>query len=294
MLAAGLAAPALAEPAVKDKLVAQVQDVGGPFDLKMDVYLPAAKGAPTPLVLYLHGKGGSYNQARDPIAQRVAGMTASGFAVARIDYRPSGRMPGMLFDAKAYIRYFRAHAAEYNVDPHRIAVWGVSRGGNLAAMLAASGDVKALEGDVGGNVGQSSRVDAAVIFFPLTDIFLNTDPKVAEMLPQYLGTSDAQSAEIIRAYKAHDTKSPSWKYVEQVEAVNPMNYIDKNSPPALITCGSNDTGNPIVNSSAMYDKYVEKGVAASFYMYSLGTHGHVGEDIETASVEWLERHLPPP
>ena len=143
-LSAGLACMLLARPAsaqipdVADIAVAQIDDLGTPFDLKAHLYRPAG-ASDGPLVLYIHGKGGSYNDPRDQVFKRVlAGMLSHGIAVARMDYRRSGRMPQMLMDTKAYIRFFRAHAREYHLDPHRFGIWGVSRGGNLAAILAVA------------------------------------------------------------------------------------------------------------------------------------------------------------
>ena len=131
VLAAAWSGPALAAPSVRDILVARIDDLGKPFDLRANLYLPAGpKGASAPLVLYIHGKGGSYNAPKDRLAALAESLAGSGIAVATIDYRPSGRMPAMLFDTKAYIRYFRAHAAQYNLDPARFAIWGVSRGGD--------------------------------------------------------------------------------------------------------------------------------------------------------------------
>src|SRR5262249_42423551 len=125
--------------AYPDIQVATIDDLGTPMELKASLYLPTPmmRPYPMPLLLYIHGKGGAYNDPPDKVLQRVlTAMTNRGFAVARIDYRKSGRMPAMLFDTKAYIRFFRANAAKYNIDPNRIGIWGVSRGGNLAAMLA--------------------------------------------------------------------------------------------------------------------------------------------------------------
>ena len=130
--------------------------------------------------------------------------------------------------------------AQYHLDPHRFGIWGVSRGGNLAAMLAVTGDVKALEGDVGGNSSQSSLLQASVVESPLTDMFLSTDEKAASMFGDYLGTNDADSRAIVAAYRRHDTASPHWKDVERIEQVNPLNYVAKDSPPALIICGGLD------------------------------------------------------
>ena len=296
------ALPAGAQPAVPDTAdiaVARIDDLGMPFDLKANLYLPAPpRDAAMPLLLYIHGKGGSYNDPRDQVVQRVlAVMRAKGIAVARVDYRRSGRMPQMLFDTKAYIRFFRANAARYNIDPKRIGIWGVSRGGNLAAMLAVTGDIKELEGDVGGNSVQSSLLQASVIESPLTDMFLSTDEKAASMFGDYLGTNETDSKAIVAAYRKHDAQSPWWKEVLRIEQVNPLNYVKKDSPPALIACGGLDPANVILNCSAMFDKYIQQGATVSYYALSTGTHVRVGSDIETAAADWLAERLaknPPP
>lgn len=290
-------APANRAPDIADIAVARIDDLGASFDLKAHLYLPPRAGN-VPLVLYIHGKGGSYNDPRDQVFGRVlAGMLAHGIAVARMDYRRSGRMPAMLMDTKAYIRFFRAHAAQYHLDPHRFGIWGVSRGGNLAAMLAVTGDVKALEGDVGGNSDQSSLLQASVVESPLTDMFLSSDEKAASMFGDYLGTNDADSRAIVAAYRKHDTASPHWKEVERIEQVNPLNYVGKSSPPALILCGGLDPSNVILNCSAFFDKYIQAGAPASYYALSTGTHVRVGTAIEQAAITWLSERLsanPPP
>jgi acetyl esterase/lipase len=285
-------APPLPTPATADVAVAGIDDLGKPMDLKANVWLPAApssaaKGVPAPLLLYIHGKGGSYRVAGDRVARMVIGLTAKGFAVATIDYRLSGRMPQMLMDTKAYVRYFRAHARDFNIDPGRIGIWGVSRGGNLAAMLAVTGDVAALEGDIGGNTDQSSKLNASVIESPLTDMFANTDAKAAAMFGDYLGTSDAESAAIVAAWRRHDTASPAWAGVEKIQAVNPVNYITRASPPALLICAGGDTGNVIANCNVMFDKYVAMGADAQFYAWAQGQHVQVGPNIEDSAVAWL-------
>jgi acetyl esterase/lipase len=280
-------------PSIADIDVAKINDLGTEFALKADLYLPAAaKGAPTALVLYIHGKGGTYNDPKDAMVQRLLGpLLKRGIAVARIDYRRSGRMPDMLFDTKAYIRFFRAHAAAYNIDPGRIGIWGVSRGGNLAAMLAVTGDNKALEGVVGDNSDQSSHLQASVVESPLTDLFLSADDKAAAMFGDYLGTDPAASAAIVAAYRKRDTASPSWKNVERIEQVNPLNYVNKDLPPALIICGGLDPSNVVANCTAFFGKYIQAGAPANYYALSTGTHVRVGTDIEAASIDWLAERL---
>lgn len=282
-----------AQPTFADVEVARITYEGKPFDLKMNVYLPPGpKGEPTPVVLAIHGKGGNYNTPRT----YALNLVDKGVAVATIDFRKAG-MPAMLYDCKGYIRFIRAHAADYDIDPNRLGIWGSSRGGNLAALLAVTGDNKQLEGDVGGNLDQSSMVQAAVIYYPLTDIFLNTDGKVIEMMPDYIGTDEAESRKVFAAYKAHDTSSPEWKYVEAMERMNPLNYVAKDDPPALIAVAGDDMGNPLINSLALYEKYLEQGAQAHLYSYTLGSHGNVGKNIDEATVEWVVEHLaknPPP
>ena len=289
--------PAERAPDAADIAIAHIDDLGRPFDLKAHLYLPPGAGN-VPLVLYIHGKGGSYKDPRDQVFRRVlSGLLAHGIAVARMDYRRSGRMPAMLMDTKAYIRFFRAHAAQYHLDPRRFGIWGVSRGGNLAAMLAVTGDVKALEGDIGGNQGQSSLLQASVVESPLTDMFLSTDEKAAAMFGDYLGTNDADSRAIVAAYRKHDTASPHWKDVERIEQVNPLNYVSKDSPPALILCAGADPANVILNCSAFFDKYIQAGAPASYYALSTGAHVRVGTAIEQAAITWLSERLaanPPP
>ena len=292
--AQGPAAPA---PTYANVPVARIDDLGQPFDLKANVYLPSGASGTTPLVLYIHGKGGAYDDPRDQVVQRIlAALLPRGIAVARIDYRRSGRMPAMLMDTKAYLRFFRVHAGDYHIDPRRIGIWGVSRGGNLAAMLAVTGDVKALEGEAGGNLSQSSRVDASVIESPLTDLFLSSDDKAAAMFGDYLGTSESDSKAIVAAYRRHDTSSPFWKDVMRIEEVNPLNYVTKDSPPALIICGGLDPANVVLNCTGFFDRYIAKAAPASYYALSTGTHVRVGSDIEKASVNWLVERLssPPP
>jgi len=291
----GLAQPvSTAVPDRADIAVARIDDLGKVFALKADLYLPGTAG-PAPLLLYIHGKGGSYDDPRDMVVQRVlAAMRARGIAVARLDYRRSGRMPQMLFDTKAYIRFFRAHASEYHVDPARIGIWGVSRGGNLAALLAVTGGIPALEGDIGGNSAQSSMLQASVIESPLTDMFLSSDEKAAAMFGDYLGTNEPDSRAIVAAYRRHDTAGPHWKDVERIEQVNPLNYVSKTSPPALIACGGLDPSNVVLNCTALFDKYIEKGAVASYYALSTGTHVRVGSDIEKACADWLAERLAAP
>ena len=88
-------------------------------------------------------------------------LVQDGYAVASIDYRltRTAPFPAQIEDCKAAVRWLRANAAKYNLDPDRVGVWGMSAGGHLAALLGTSGGVPELEGS-GDNMQYSSRVQA--------------------------------------------------------------------------------------------------------------------------------------
>lgn len=150
--------------------------------LELDVHrvpgAAAARGLATvagaPAVLWIHGGGweaGSRTEFPPVLDGMYRRFAEDGYVVVSIDYRLSREapFPACLHDAKAAVRWIRANAADLGVDPDRIAVWGESAGGHLAAMIGLTGDVAELEGDVG-TVGPSSAVAAAVPWYPVTDL----------------------------------------------------------------------------------------------------------------------------
>jgi acetyl esterase/lipase len=313
MLLAGFAATASGAdrlpsgPTHKEVLVATVQDAGKPFPLRTNIYLPrGAAAAPTPLVLFIHGNGGAYNFSNGSRAYEFSiALAERGVAVATIDYRPDDPLPGEIHDVKGYVRWFRAKAKDYNIDPDRIGVWGTSRGGHLGALLATSGDVKELEGDVGGNLEHSSRIQCAVLYYSVTDVLGNGADLVARfpdraraqdasggLAAQLLGVKDARGLAPTRETAAkNNTSDPSWKAVELSRLSDPVRYVTKSAPPILLAHSSIDSVVAVEQSERLYRKYLENNLDASLYLWSRGAHGAVGLDIEAASSEWLLRKL---
>ncbi len=93
--------------------------------------------------------------------------------------------------------------------------------------------------------------------------------------------------EVVAAYRKRDTASPRWKDVMRIQQVNPVNYIAKDSPPALIICAGGDTGNVIANCTVMFDNIISQAADAQYYAWAQGAHVRVGPNIEGASVAWL-------
>ena len=294
-------------PTYKEVLVAIVQDAGKPFALRTNIYLPKGPAtAPAPLLLFIHGNGGAYNFSNGSRAYEFSiALADRGIAVATIDYRPDDALPGEIHDVKAYVRWFRAKAKDYNIDPARIGVWGTSRGGHLAALLATSGDVKELEGNVGGNLEHSSRIHCAVLYYSAIDL-LTAGSDLAGRFPeratvqdaaggltaQLLGIKDPRGMALAREVAAKNDKSdPNWKHVELAHLSNPVSHVTKDDPPILLAHSAIDSVVAVEQSERLYRKYLEHGLDASLYVWTRGAHGAVGSDIEAATSEWLVRKL---
>jgi len=129
--------------------------------LALDLYRPDPVRTPTPVVVWIHGsQGGDPTKATTP----AVALTTSGYAVASIEYRsgPNASVAARVADAKTAVRWLRANAGRFNIDPATVGVFGYDSGATVAAILGNGGDVAALDGDGGGTPGQSSRVNAVV------------------------------------------------------------------------------------------------------------------------------------
>jgi acetyl esterase/lipase len=172
-----------------------------------------------------------------------------GYAVASINYRLSGEalFPANINDVKAAIRWIKANAAKYKLNPQKIALWGGSAGGNLSALAGTSGDVKELEDLNLGNADQSSRVQAVVDWFGPTN-FLLMDEQLKETGNGKPDHSKANSPES-RLFGQSITEIP-----DKVKLANPETFISKDDPPFLIMHGSKDQLVPTQQSIQFAEK----------------------------------------
>ncbi len=140
----------------------------------LDLWLPDRGSPALPLVLFVHGgafRGGDSSM----VGPKVRPLLAAGFAVASLDYRLSGeaRFPAAPRDVKAAVRFLRAHAGTYRLDPDAFAAWGESAGGNLVALLGVTGDQRTLlDDDTLGHPEVSGAVHAVVDWFGPIDFLL--------------------------------------------------------------------------------------------------------------------------
>jgi acetyl esterase/lipase len=251
--------------------------------LLLDLFVPEKADAPLPLIVWIHG--GAW-QSGDKAGCPALGQLRRGYAVASINYRLSQQaiFPAQIHDCKAAIRWLRAHAKEYNIDPQRIGVWGSSAGGHLVALVGTSGNVKELEG-AEGNLDQSSRVQAVCDWFGPTD-FLQI---AAHMLPG--------------AKMEHDTaNSPESKLVggpiqenkEKAAKASPITYVSKDDPPFLIMHGDKDILVPIHQSQLLTEALKKAGVEVTFKAIEGAGHGFGGPEIMKTVEEFFDKHLKAP
>jgi acetyl esterase/lipase len=141
---------------------------------QVDVFLPKTRNSdkPLPCVVFIHG-GGWVNGDRKGYAGSAAALAATGdYAAVSVGYRLSTEVkwPNQIHDCKAAIRYIRAHANEWNIDPDRLGATGSSAGGHLVTLLGLSGGNADLEGDIGEYTSQSSNVRCVVNYCGPTDM----------------------------------------------------------------------------------------------------------------------------
>jgi acetyl esterase/lipase len=254
---------------------------GGHERQKLDLYLPPA-GSRWPLVVAIHG--GAFRMGSKE-NEPAGAFVARGFAVAAINYRLSqhAAFPAQIEDAKAAVRWLRASAARYGYDPDRIASYGSSAGGHLAAMLGTTGDVKAF--DVGANLGVSSRVQAVVDFFGPTD-FRQMDAHRLSPQAMVHDTPDSPESQLVGG--------PIRDNPEKVARANPITYVSKDDPPFLIIHGDADLLVPHHQSELLEAALRKAGVPVRLVTIEGGPHGGetVRQGLPTA-LDFLAESLRP-
>ena len=234
---------------------------------KLDLLLPAEpRGTKLPVVVFIHGGGW---QAGDKIGGRrqVADLVASGeFAGASVGYRLTNeaQFPQQIYDCKAAIRWIRANAEKYGLDPDKIAVWGSSAGGHLVSLLGTSGDVKELEGDIGPNAGVSSRVTCVVNYYGPSE-FLTMGAQSKAGGPISHDAPDSPEAKLVGGALQENK--------EKAKAASPITYVSKDDPPFLSVHGNADPVVPYAQSAALHAALKKVGVVSTLVTVEGGGHG---------------------
>jgi acetyl esterase/lipase len=269
---------ALAKPSISDIEYAQVDE----YLLKLDLDFPAQEvkaGRDWPLIVWVHGgawRSGSKNDVP------IASLTKRGFAIASVDYRlsPQARFPAQVHDIKAAIRFLRAHAEEYRLDPTRFVIAGASAGGHLAALVGVSAGVEDLEGDVGDYRSTDASVQAIVSFYGASNLHT-----ILSQSTEYGLSVRVPALELLLGGQP-DAKP------ELARLASPVEHVDASDPPLWLIHGDADPQMPPEQSIELQKVYRKHELTVSLEMLKGAKHGgaifYEPQRLASLANEWMQ------
>jgi acetyl esterase/lipase len=249
----------------------------GERSLKLDLYIPHHdEGTRLPLVVWVHGGAWVSGDRADPRTPRELGDR---YIVASIDYRLSteAAFPAQIYDCKAAIRWLRANADRYDIDPDRIGAWGGSAGGHLVALLGTSEEVEELEGDVGNHLDRSSAVQAVCDFYGPIDL---------ASLYEDTAKMDPRKNPLCLLFGGIPTEYP-----DLLLQANPITHVSSDDPPFLIMHGDKDLVVPLAQSELLYAALQEAGVESTLRVIEGCAHGGFPPDAYEEVRRFFDEHL---
>jgi acetyl esterase/lipase len=233
--------------------------------LQLNVARPKNVDGGLPCILCIHG-GGFRAGNRDSYNPLLIQFASRGYVAVSTSYRlaPKYQFPAAIYDVKAAVRWLKANAPTYHIDPDRIGVTGDSAGGHLAQFLGVTADVQQFEGDEG-NYAQSTRVACVVNRYGPSDFTKSYGKSVdaAEVLPLWLGGN------LETAREKHVLSSP-------------LNWVTPAAAPTLILHGTDDKYVAYEQGAWMRDRLKDAGVHVEMLTLEGAGHGFKGADAEKA------------
>jgi len=236
-----------------------------------DLYLPQEGDGPFPLAIHIHGGGFAMGDKRDDHMNAFLKLLQHGFAVASVEYRFSSEavFPAAVLDCREAVRYLKAHAREYKLDPEHFGVAGCSAGGNLAAMLAMNVPNGAFPGEHAAEVYQQDPYVTAAI-----DMFGPISFKEMDDQARGNGLSNVD----------HDEPfSPESLYLgiplpdapqALCDQADPTTYASLNMCPLLVQHGTADKMVPYEQSESFVLRLEKKGLPHRVTFLSIPGAGH--------------------
>jgi acetyl esterase/lipase len=245
--------------------------------LALDLYVPDGETA-APLVVSIHGGGwqsGDRTQTGDTLR-----LVERGYALASVSYRltDAATFPAQIRDCRAAVRWLRAHADEYGIDPTRVAAWGWSAGAHLAALLGTAPDESFGDPDV--HPEQSHRVDAVLDCFGPTDLLAMAGQE------SDLDHTAADSPE------GKLVGGPVRERADRARRASPLTHVDGTEPPFLVVHGSADAVVPRAQSDLFVSALADADDAVTYHVVAGGGHGGFDDPAVPDLVDgFLDRHL---
>jgi len=263
------ALPVMDVSGVKRKFLDIPYVPGGGNKQSLDIYLPDEGEGPFPTIIFIHGGAFWGGDKRDTQNIYLMNGIRRGYAVANVNHRLSdeAKFPQPVFDVKAAVRFLRANAAKYCLDPDRFAVGGNSAGAYFAALLGTSAGVVALEDPAMGNAGVSAAVQAVIGLFGVYDLVEQSE--FTEKTPAMGGFKMPNFADQFAGVVCREQK-------ELMRLTWPGSYVTKDCPPTLIQGGTADEVVPYEASPELVDKINAVCGPGRAILQSLEgrTHGH--------------------
>jgi acetyl esterase/lipase len=242
--------------------------------LLLDVFRPPARAAPRPAVVCVHG-GGMWTGSRADMAEPARELARAGYVAVCVDYRlvdaAAGRhrWPAQLDDVQRAVRWVRANAAQYGVDPGRVGAYGWSAGGQLAALLGTR-DTRDAAAPL---AAYPSRVACVVDLAGDMDLAAYTSPPALDEVVALLGGT---SAEVPERYRD----------------ASPLSWIDARTAPFRVIHGARDDVVPVAQSRRLVSALRAAGVEVEYAELPDADHGDLGSfRVGRAALAFLGRHL---
>lgn len=224
----------------------------------LDLWLPNEGQGPFPLIIFVHGGGWVSGNKRETTMPGVFKFPSQGYALACVEYRlvPDVRWPEPLEDVRAAIRFLRAHAEEYRLNPDKVAIMGNSAGGHLSNMVAALAGRPLFQGPQHGNLDQSDAVQCLISVYSPTDLYQVDLCERTEQQDQI----NATAGNVLRGDTGERGMSKPHNQLMGVccrdfpgiaACASPITYVDGNFPPAYYLQGVKDIVVPYTQSVAM-------------------------------------------
>lgn len=260
--------------------------------LTMDVFTPKdnANGAAV-----IWTVSGGWFSAREAINLNfIKQLLDRGYTVFAVMHgsQPKFTIPEAVTDMNLAVRYIRAHAEEFKIDPNRIGISGGSAGGHLSLMVGAAGDA----GDPNGKdavAKTSSRVQAVACFFPPTDFlnygtpgyaWLNRGPKDAFKAPMDFHVWNAE----LKIFEVVDDATR----LKIAAEVSPITHVSPDDPPTMIIHGDKDFLVPLQQSEVIIEKFKQAGVPCELIVKKGAAHGWAKWDDDMKSIaDWFDKYL---
>ena len=235
-----------------------------------------------PLVVFIQGSAWTKPNQFWEIPQ-LSRLALRGYVIASVTHRScfTASAPAFLKDVKAAIRFLRANAREYDIDPERVCAWGTSSGGNTALLLGMTGGDPAFE--EGENLDQSSSVKAVVDCFGPTDL--------VKMIDDQYAAQPRNEENLLWALAGRNEET----YKDTLTQISPIAYVTpgKRLPPFLILHGDADDVVLYEDSEALYDKLTQNGYEADLVRVTDAPHegNFWSEELLEIAFSFIEKNV---